>query len=431
MRLFAVLSVFQTVQSKSSGCGAQPQVKAGVTKEQLIHVGEDQRRYLLTLPSDYDPNTEYPLVLSFHGYGMDADTLATYDGTVPQARRGEVIAVHPDGSDDVVDGPKWQSWNAVGSSATTGASSSTCDPDVVRKEYQPKMLPSYASCKSNADGCGWTTCRDDVAFVEQILDSVEAAYCVDTQQVRLQGESNGGMLVYEILQSRLAPRFTTMTAMIALPGSSVMKVPTAPVRFLGIWGEADEIMPIGSPNGPAQVESREGFFYSSSYNTTRALAANFGCDMEPEVALSHKRLECKTYPNCKHGEVMQCILAGTRHVWPWWTDVLISSFNKRKVAPVGPWANFWNAYMDNRTQIKDSDEWAAQQERDATDGLHAAVPVIDKWASTGDLLAAVMNSTPMLPEKASFAPGVTLLRQPKSLSVFTTQATVKRVLLRT
>jgi polyhydroxybutyrate depolymerase len=432
MRFYAALTVLQIVYSKSSGCGATAQVAPGVSTEQKLHVGSDQRRYLLTLPKDYDPNKPYPLVLSFHGYGMDAETLADYDGTVPQARSGDVIAVHPDGADDVVEGPKWRSWNAVGSSATTGASSLTCDQEVVQREYQPQMLPKYASCPNDGGGCGWTTCMDDVAFVEQMLNAVEGAYCVDQSQVRLQGESNGGMLVYELLQSRLAQRFTTMTAMIASPASFVMKPPAAPVRFLGIWGGADRIMPIGTPDGPDKVTSREGFFYSSSYNTTRALAKGFGCDTEPEVALSHSRLECKSYQNCKQGEVMQCILKGQRHVWPWWTDVLINSFNKRKIAPVGPFANFWNAYVDNRTQIKDPDEWEAQQHGNATESLHATVPVVDKWTSNDSgLVATVVNSSfPLLPKNAS-QPGVALLsRKAKSLSVFTKQAAVHRVLLR-
>lgn len=235
--------------------------------------------------------------------------------------------------------------------------------------------------------------------------------------------------MYEILQSRLASRFSTMTAMIALPASAIMKKPAAPVRFLGIWGEADPIMPIGRPDGPDQVQSNEGFFYSSSYNTTRALAKEFGCSMEREVALSHPRLECSSYPNCQHGEVMQCILPGQRHVWPWWTDVLINSFHKRKIKAAGPWAKFWNAYVDNRTQIKDPDEWEAAQNGSVKESF--PVPVVDKWTSnSSDLLTAVAGSSPP-EENASSVPGVPLLhKEPKSLSVFTKQASVHRVLLR-
>lgn len=58
----------------------------------------------------------------------------------------------------------------------------------------------YQSCGSRAQGCGrcdWTTCYDDAAFTEAILDSIEADYCIDTKRVFAAGYSNGGMMAYE------------------------------------------------------------------------------------------------------------------------------------------------------------------------------------------------------------------------------------------
>lgn len=422
------LLIVHIVNAKSSGCGSSPPVTAGSTTGLTIPVGSDQRRYLLTIPDNYDKNKPYPLMLSFHGYGMDADTFADYDGTVPRAKRGDMIVAHPDGSDDVKNGPRWKSWNAVGSSSTTGASASTCDLDVVTHEYGKKM-PQYASCRDNAAGCGWTTCRDDVKFAEALLNFLEGAYCIDESQVRLQGESNGGMLVYEIMQSHLAPRFSTMTAMIASPGSALMRAPVSPVSFLGIWGEDDPIMPAGSDDGPDKVKSSEGYFYSSSFNTTRALARSFGCGEKPAIAVEHAQLKCWSYPDCTHGEVMQCILNGQRHSWPWYTDVLMNSVDSVEGKPNSRWADYLKAYLDNRTQVTDYHLWEPRSGMGAQSLIAKSAAANPSESDDG-----IANHVRVVSEAASGQadPQLTSMRGPgaKELSVFTKQATVHRALLR-
>merc|ERR1719248_270047 len=60
------------------------------------------RKYVLTLPKAYDPTKAYPLVLSFHGWQEDGESLASYDGLVETAQAGTIIAVHPDGASDGV-----------------------------------------------------------------------------------------------------------------------------------------------------------------------------------------------------------------------------------------------------------------------------------------------------------------------------------------
>jgi hypothetical protein len=172
--------------------------------------------------------------------------------------------------------------------------------------------------------------------------------------------------------------------------------------------------------------------------------------------LNHPRLLCRSYPNCKEGEVMHCFLPGQRHVWPWWTEMLIHSFNARKVRPMGPWAQFWSAYLNNETNVTDPEMW---QHSNISEGMIPVdASVVDKWSlanssnsTSGVLAEAVPTSKPesvadVVPNSTDHqgsvshvpqSPNLTLLsparrndREPKSLSVFTTQATVHRVLLR-
>merc|ERR1719498_4001 len=192
------------------------------------------------------------MILSFHGWQEDGESLAYYDGLVETAQAGKIIAVHPDGAADGVpaeiqaeglapDGTvglvqerrtesaatEFKGWNAVGSSVASGASEKTCDMDKAAAMRAKDKSPCYKSC-SSCGPCSWTTCAYDVGFVEQLLDALEQELCVDTAQVRAQGESNGGMMVFELLQSRLAPRFSSLVSIVASPGADSQQLPRLP-----------------------------------------------------------------------------------------------------------------------------------------------------------------------------------------------------------
>jgi len=331
----------------SAGCGKAVTLRRGNWTRQTVTANE-RREYLVTIPSDYDENRSYPLLLSLHGYGEDAVALTRFDDTVPAAEAGAYIVVHPEGSADVADGHStWRSWNAVGSSMGSGASAATCDTATVN------ATPCYESCGSckrqRKNPCSWATCRDDVAFIEAILDEVEATLCVDRSRVHAQGESNGGMMIYALLASRLAPRFASLVAVIANPAPGTLALePARKVsaqgqrlegmasrrfrgRFLGLWGTKDDTMPAGSASGAAVVRSADGYFYQSSFNTTGAIARHLGCAPKPrEVSsLLESKLSCTSYPGCDAGsEVVQCEFADG-HVWPSWLGGVLNSYYER------------------------------------------------------------------------------------------------------
>merc|ERR1719482_2442502 len=125
------------VFASSPGCGRPPGLAEG--KPTVRNFGD--RKYVLTLPKAYDPKKAYPMILSFHGWQEDGESLASYDGLVETAQAGKIIAVHPDGAADGVPAPgkgtpsdsvlvqesteaatEYKGWNAVGSSVASGAS---------------------------------------------------------------------------------------------------------------------------------------------------------------------------------------------------------------------------------------------------------------------------------------------------------------------
>jgi poly(3-hydroxybutyrate) depolymerase len=171
--------------------------------------------------------------------------------------------------------------------------------------------------------------------MEAILDKVEATLCVDRSRVHAQGESNGGMMIYELLESRLAPRFASLVSVIANPAPGTLALPRAPAdrtghfrgRFLGLWGTTDDTMPAGTQGGADIVKSSDGYFYRSSFSTTGTIAGHLGCRPKPQEvsSLLESNMSCIAYPDCHVGEVLQCEFAGG-HVWPSWLGGLLNNY---------------------------------------------------------------------------------------------------------
>ena len=47
--------------------------------------------------------------------------------------------------------------------------------------------------------CDWCTCVDDLSFLQQVVDMMLLELCVDQSRVYATGESNGGMLLWDLL----------------------------------------------------------------------------------------------------------------------------------------------------------------------------------------------------------------------------------------
>merc|ERR1719281_603718 len=113
-------------------------------------------------------------------------------------------------------------------------------------------------------------------------------------------------MIYQLLDSRLAPRFASLVSVIANPALGAWSLPAAPAdrsshftgRFLGIWGTKDEYMPLGTQNGGATVKSTDGYFYRSSFSTMGTIAQHLGCRPHAEEvsALVETKLNCMAYP---------------------------------------------------------------------------------------------------------------------------------------
>jgi polyhydroxybutyrate depolymerase len=126
----------------SPGCGLEPPENGYRT----LVSGGTEREYYLTVPSDYDPNTEYPLYFGLHGYGSYGLLFADrWYGNTLSAWQEEVITVHPD---------------ALGEDGDTR----------------------------------WDTSGDtDLVFFDDLLAQLKTELCIDEDRVFASGHSMGGL----------------------------------------------------------------------------------------------------------------------------------------------------------------------------------------------------------------------------------------------
>ncbi|MCU4296764.1 poly(3-hydroxybutyrate) depolymerase [Brevibacterium permense] len=176
----------------SAGCGTEQ--KPG-NDERTISTEDGERSYRINIPRDYEIATPLPLVLGFHGNGSDGAEFQNYTGlpTLP------TITVFPDG--DEGDGKR--SWQ----------------------------------------GAPYASGADDVAFVAELLDSIESEHCIDLNRVYATGKSNGGGMV-SVLACHLRDRFSAFAPVAGAyyPQSTEGCDYSTPTPMLAIHGTGDATM---------------------------------------------------------------------------------------------------------------------------------------------------------------------------------------------
>jgi polyhydroxybutyrate depolymerase len=165
-----------------------------------------ERSYLVHIPPQYDPNKPTPVVLIFHGAGMNAAMTVPFTGMSEKSDEAGFIAVYPNGTG--ID--PFLTLNAGG---------------------RRGELAEHSA--------------DDVKYVAHLLDDLVHVVNVDQKRVFATGMSNGGMMCY-----RLAAELSDRIAAIA-PVAGTMAIdeakPKRPVSVLHFHGTADALVPVDGP----------------------------------------------------------------------------------------------------------------------------------------------------------------------------------------
>ena len=221
-------------------------VSIAATNAQNIYdsvlVGSTQRTYMTHLPTGYDPQKRYAVLLAFHGGQQAGRTDIGWQALALQGRLSEkadkegFIVVYPEGQEFATG----RSWNA-------GA----CCPPSASKDV------------------------DDVAFVDVMLDQLFREYPIDTTRVYATGTSNGGMLCY-----RLACELSHRIAAIAPNACSHMIQPCNPVNkvpIISFHSRVDPVVPYNGGNGPQDVPFLKDVFFPSQDSNLTVWAQHNAC----------------------------------------------------------------------------------------------------------------------------------------------------------
>lgn len=272
-----------------------------------------EREYFVHQPSQQSEQAR-PLVIAIHGYSSMATGFEEYHGMASVADRHGFIIAYPQGS-HFVDrrDPKasWvvTSWNDLAANTPVTSAGPHCT-----NEAMPAPRPPECEEFSR---CSWTSCNDDLGFLERMLDQLQQDFLVDPRRIYLLGVSNGGMMALT-LGCRLPERFAAMASIIAQLAPGHDCGPTTDLPMIHLAGAKDTIVKIDGKPGV------DGFIYTSRDQTlkTWALSHSMSCQVGPQrwsSSLSDDLgLDCVSYSDCRVDgqEVVGCVDPQGDHDWP-------------------------------------------------------------------------------------------------------------------
>lgn len=260
--------------------GATATVPADTSDTQgRLRIGGKARTYAVHVPAQPAPPGGFPVVLAFHGAGMQGDSMRRLTRLDDLADRRGFIVVYPDGFNG--------RWN---------------------------------------DGrLSIRNAQDDVAFVSALLDRLGQQHAIDPARVYATGMSNGALFA-ERLGCELSPRIAGIAAVAGtMPADLAPDCrPAYPVAALHINGTDDPIMPFDG-GAVADVGGRgDGGAVLSAARTVGLWAEANGCrtagtpqllrviaPLDPTQTVRTAHVDCPA-----SGPVMQLTVMGGGHAWP-------------------------------------------------------------------------------------------------------------------
>lgn len=262
----------------TTGCGKASLIIPGTSAYVTIaahpaeSIGQHTRSYRIHVPKNYTNTRPVAVVLSFHGFTGTGEGMEKSSGFSELADTQDFLAVYPQGLRNAINGKYF--WADVG----------PIDFGV-----------------------------DDVLFVSDILNDLQAKYCVDAHRIYAMGFSNGGGLTY-LLACRLAGRVASFGPMsanyYAIPGGCH---PGRPVSILNIHGSADPLLPY---NGTSENVNPD-WPLPPVLQYLQAWATRDGCTSGPTVFLKEPRVTGMQWQDCKgNSSIVHYRIENGGHSWP-------------------------------------------------------------------------------------------------------------------
>ena len=260
------------------------------------------------MPPSYDGSTAVPVVFSFHGLGSNALEQEIYSGFSTKSDSAGFIAVYPNGS---VGGDGEQFWNAW------------------------QLAPPVPS---------------DVAFVNAILDSIEASLCIDEHRVYTSGISNGAMMSVRLACSA-ASRFAAFAPvagsyfppMSLLINGSETCPDAVPRPMIAFHGTADNSVPFnGGGNVGYRLPIDDNTPAEDVLSDWAIYDACAGSRQESQVDTEVRLVQ---YGDCANGTLVELyIVDGGGHTWPGSFDVPSLGYTTHQINATDLIWSFFSSY---------------------------------------------------------------------------------------
>jgi polyhydroxybutyrate depolymerase len=150
------------------------------------------------------------------------------------------------------------------------------------------------------DCCGFSPAemaRDDVGFLDDVIEHVAGSVCVDRSRIYATGFSNGGFMAHR-LACETADLFAAFAPVSAGNGAPAC-APSRPVPVIGFHGDGDTVIRYGT--GEAGM---------------RGWVERNGCTGRPERVMIGRSF-CDRWSTCRGGVAVEfCTDVGGWHLWP-------------------------------------------------------------------------------------------------------------------
>lgn len=229
-----------------------------------------EREYILYVPAAYSPDEAVPLVLNFHGYTSNATEQMFYGDFRSLANVHNFLVVHPEGTDDDSGNAHWNV------------------------------------------GWGGSTV-DDVGFTAALLDTLEAAYNINTDRIYSTGMSNGGFMSYQLacaMSDRIAAIASVTGSM--NPGQPEACQASRPMPVMQIHGTADQTV---TYDGTLFLGVEDVIDFWVEYNGCSPTATI--TDIEDTNPADNSTVEWRQYGGCDDGVAVELYkIQDGAHTWP-------------------------------------------------------------------------------------------------------------------
>ena len=211
-----------TTPGMSAGCGKAPTIASNMYnngKTIPMTVGSMQRRYILSVPTNYDNTKPYKLVIAYHQRdGNDLQMYANQYYHLQPLSKDTTIFVAPNG--------------------------------------QLNNAPCSGTSSQGESNCGWPNSNDsDMNFADALVKAVEDSFCIDTNRIFATGWSYGGAMSYETSCARPLGAANGYIRGVAVYSGSpqITQGPCPPMKqvaYYGSHGTQDNVL---QPSGGMQM----------------------------------------------------------------------------------------------------------------------------------------------------------------------------------